>query len=93
MRARDVRAITFCIATTALVLVGALLIVESYIVSLALTIAYATWVGTRPRMLRVYGRLRGDPDWSVYFDNDGTRFTSDSETEGPGPTHRPAGRR
>lgn len=81
MRARDVRAITFCTVSTLVLLVGATLLTGSYLVSLALTGAYDAWLLTRPRMLRVFRRLRGEPDWSGYFDNDGTRI---SPTRGPG---------
>ena len=71
MRARDVRAIAFCFVSMAALLVGALAFTHSLMISLALTAAYGALVLTRPRMLRVYRRLRGEPDWSGYFDNDG----------------------
>src|SRR6185369_7197678 len=69
MRARDVRAIAFCSITTVLVLALSWLLLGSPLVSLALTGAYAVWLLTRPRMQRVIGRLRGEPDWSGYFSN------------------------
>ena len=92
MRARDVHAIWFCVISMLVLLVGSLLLAHNLIISLALTAAYGVLVLTRPRMLRVYRRLRGDPDWSGYFDNDGKR-TKFNRAPGPAasPT-RPAGR-
>jgi hypothetical protein len=75
MRARDVRAITFCATTILIVPVATQLLVDDILATAALTLAYSALVLTRPRMLRVYRRLRGAPDWSAYFDNKGTRFT------------------
>ena len=93
MRARDVHAIGFCVVSLLVLLVGSLVLAHSLLISLALTAAYGALVLTRPRMLRVYRRLRGEPDWSGYFDNDGTRTNFN---RGPGPSAsptRPAGRR
>ena len=70
MRARDVRAIAFCAITAVLVLVVSFLAFRSVLGSVALTAAWLGVVLTRPRMLRVIRRLRGDPDWSGYFKND-----------------------
>jgi hypothetical protein len=74
MRARDVRAIAFCGVTTLAVAVAAQLLVHDILATGALTVAYAALVLTRPRMFRVYRRMQGAPDWSVYFDDTGTRF-------------------
>jgi hypothetical protein len=71
MRARDVRAISFCAVTTAGLFAAALVLLDSMIAAVGLTLAYAAFVLSRPRMIRVFHRLRGDPDWSVYFDNGG----------------------
>jgi hypothetical protein len=70
MRARDIRAIAFCAITSLLLLVVSYLAFRSVFGSVALVGAYAAWLLTRPRMLRVIRRLRGDPDWSGYFKND-----------------------
>jgi hypothetical protein len=70
MRARDVRAIAFCAITTAAVLAVGYLATRNYLASLGVAAAYAAIVLTRPRMLRVFRRLRGDPDWSGYYKND-----------------------
>lgn len=70
MRARDVRAILFCVVTTAALFAVAFVFTRNYVASLGLTGAWAAWVLTRPRMIRVMRRLRGDPDWSGYFRND-----------------------
>ena len=85
MRARDVRAISFCAGATAVLFGGSLALLHSLVASLALTVACDAWLLTRPRMLRVYRRLRGDPGWSGYFDNEGTRFTP-----GPAPGRAPS---
>ena len=81
MRARDVRAITFCVVTTAALFGATLVLLHMVLVSVALTAAYVAWLLTRPRMVRVMRRLRGEPDWSGYFDNEGTRLRPRS---GPG---------
>jgi len=60
MRSRDVRAIAFCLASTAAVAAGGLLLLPNWVMAAALTVAYAIFIGTRPRMLRVYRRLRGE---------------------------------
>lgn len=70
MRARDLRAIVFCVTTTIALFVVSYLMFRSYLGTLALVGAYDAWLLTRPRMLRVFRRLRGEPDWSGYFKND-----------------------
>jgi hypothetical protein len=70
MRARDVRAIAFCVATTLAMFVLVLLFSRNYIAAVAATIGWAAFVLTRPRMQRVIRRLQGKPDWSGYFKND-----------------------
>jgi len=70
MRARDLRAIVFCVATIAAVAAVSYLAMRNYLVTLALTGAWAAIVLSRPRMLRVFRRMRGEPDWSGYFKND-----------------------
>ena len=90
MRARDVRAIAFCVVTVALLFAALMVLLHIYLVALALTGAYAVWLLTRPRMVRVIRRLRGDPDWSGYYDNGGP---SRRAPEGSAPNPRPAERR
>lgn len=70
MRARDVRAIAFCVTAAILTLVVSYVLFQNTLVSLAATAALCAWLATRPRMQRVIHRLRGDPDWSGYFKND-----------------------
>lgn len=70
MRARDIRAITFCVTTTVAVFLIVLFLGRNYIAAVAATGGWAALVLTRPRMLRVFRRLRGDSDWSGYFKND-----------------------
>lgn len=70
MRPRDVRAIAFCVVTTAALMALAFLLSRNYLLSLGLTAAYDALILTRPRMQRVFRRLRGDPDWSGYYKND-----------------------
>ena len=93
MRARDVRAIAFCSISSLVLLVGTLLIVNSYVVSLALTAAYVAWLLTRPRMQRVIGRLRGDPDWSGYFSDEPVDIKPKPGPERAAPSPHPAERR
>lgn len=70
MRSRDVRAIAFCAVTIILVLGLCALVTRSYLAAVGLAAAYAAVALTRPRMLRVFRRLRGGPDWGGYFKND-----------------------
>jgi hypothetical protein len=74
MRARDVRAIAFCAVTTLVVAGASKLLLHDLLAAGALTLAYAAFILTRPRMVRVFRRLSGEPDWSGYFDNTGTRL-------------------
>jgi hypothetical protein len=86
MRARDVRAIGFCAVTIPGLWILSMALTHSLVVSLALAAGYGAFVLTRPRMLRVFRRLRGEPDWSGYFDNGG-------RTSGRGPAAPRAGPR
>ncbi len=70
MRGRDIRALAFCAITSLVLLFGSFFAFGNLVASLALTGAYDAWLLTRPRMLRVIRRLRGEPDWSGYFKND-----------------------
>jgi hypothetical protein len=70
MRARDVRAIAFCAVTTVLLFAAAFLYLGDYLKALLITGAWAALILTRPRMLRVFRRMRGEPDWSGYYKND-----------------------
>jgi len=92
MRARDVRAITFCAVTTLVLAVAALLLLRSFIAALALIAAYDAVLLTRPRMVRVFRRLRGVPDFSVYYDDTGTRFKTSAPETAPSSPRR-TGRR
>ena len=70
LRPRDARAIAFCVVTIAALAAVSFLLSQNYLLALGLAGAYAALVLTRPRMLRVYRRLRGEPDWGGYFKND-----------------------
>jgi hypothetical protein len=70
MRPRDARAIGFCAVTIVALAAVSFGVSQNYLVALGLTAAYAAFVLTRPRMLRVYRRLRGEPDWGGYFKDD-----------------------
>jgi fatty acid desaturase len=70
MRPRDARAIVFCTVTIVGLAALSFALSQSYVVALGLTVAYAAFILTRPRMLRVYRRLRGEPDWGGYFKDD-----------------------
>lgn len=69
MRAKDVRAIVFAVASTCLVVALSYALLQIYLVTLALTFSYLSWLLTRPRMMRVIRRARGEPDWGDYFRN------------------------
>ncbi len=71
MRGRDARAIAFCVVTTFLLLAAAYVLSRNYIASVALGGAWVAFLLTRPRMRRVVRRLRGDVDWSGYYDDGG----------------------
>lgn len=45
------------------------LLVDNFLVLIGIVGAYNVWILTRPRMVRVFRRLRGIPDWSGYFTN------------------------
>lgn len=70
MRPRDARALTFCAVSILALAALSFALSQSYVVTLGLTGAYAAFILTRPRMLRVYRRLRGEPDWGGYFKDD-----------------------
>lgn len=67
MRARDARAISFCVATTLVLMAATYVLSRSVIATAALAGAWLAFVLTRPRMQRVIRRLRGDVDWSGYY--------------------------
>lgn len=67
MRARDVRAIAFCAVSGLALFVAAIVLLKSYLAAVALSGAYLAFVLTRPRMQRVFRRMRGEPDWGGYF--------------------------
>jgi len=68
MRPRDVRAIAFWLATSLILLVGVYLALRSVIAAAALTGAWNAWLLTRPRMRRVFRRLRGETtDFTGYY--------------------------
>lgn len=68
MRARDVRAITFWLGTSFVLLVGGYLASHSVIVAVAITGAWNAWLLTRARMRRVFRRLRGETtDFTGYY--------------------------
>lgn len=68
LRPRDARAIAFWLLTSLVLLVGVYLLATSVIAAAALTAAYNAWLLTRPRMRRVFRRLRGETvDFSGYY--------------------------
>ena len=69
MRPRDIRAITFCAVTISGFLVVAVVLFGSGWTAFAITGAYAAWLLTRPRMIRVMRRLRGQEvsSWGAYY--------------------------
>jgi threonine/homoserine/homoserine lactone efflux protein len=68
MRARDVRAIAFWITSSLVLLTGVFLATHGVIAAVALTGAYNAWLLTRPRMRRVFRRMRGETSgFSGYY--------------------------
>jgi hypothetical protein len=68
MRARDVRAIAFWLSSSFVLLVVVYLASRSVIAAAALTAAYNAWLLTRPRMRRVFKRMRGETaDFTGYY--------------------------
>lgn len=60
MRARDVRAIAFWIMSSLVLLIGVYFATRGVIAAVAVTGAYNAWLLTRPRMRRVFRRMRGE---------------------------------
>jgi hypothetical protein len=69
MRARDRRAIAFWIVSTLVIATVTFLLTANVLALAGIVGAYNVWLLTRPRMVRVFRRLRGVPDWSGYFMN------------------------
>jgi hypothetical protein len=67
MRARDTRAIAFWIASSVILLFASYALSHNLIVTAALLGAYNAWLLTRRRARRVLARVRGDVDWSGYY--------------------------
>lgn len=63
------RALAFWTTSTVLLAATAYLLSPNLIAVAAIVAAYNAWLLTRPRMVRVFRRLRGAPDWSDYFRN------------------------
>jgi hypothetical protein len=70
MRARDKRAIAFCVTSTIVLLAMTQAAFDNWIAATALAGAYAIWLLTRPRMIRVMRRMRGETvEKSSYYEN------------------------
>lgn len=68
MRARDVRAITFWLTSSLVLLFAVYAATRSVIAAAALLAAYNAWLLTRARMRRVFRRLRGENmDFTGYY--------------------------
>jgi len=59
MRLRDVRAIMFCVATTAAIAAATIVLLRDWTLVALLTAAWLALILTRPRMVRVLRRLGG----------------------------------
>lgn len=70
MRRRDLRAIIFCVVTTLALAIISYALFRGFFVTLALVTGYVIWLLTRPRMVRLMRRARGEPDWGGYFKNE-----------------------
>lgn len=60
MRPRDMRAILFWIATTLLVILAFQTVLHRWVLSGIAAAAYNAWLLSRPRMIRVLRRIRGE---------------------------------
>ena len=71
LRPRDIRAIIFCAVTIFIIFVGGAILLPNLLAALAITVAYALFILTRPRMIRVMRRIRGldEGNWSGYYRN------------------------
>ncbi len=70
MRARDVRAIAFCCVTGLGLLVVAYAMFGDLLIAGGFTAAWEAWLLTRPRMIRVFRRMRGEKlERYSYFDH------------------------
>jgi len=68
LRPRDARAIAFWLTSSLVLLAGVYVLTHSVIAAVALVGAYNAWLLTRPRMRRVFRRLRGETvDFSGYY--------------------------
>ncbi len=70
IRGRDVRSLAFCVATILLVYALATAVFGDQTIAAPAAAAYAAFILTRPRMIRVYRRLRGERlERSGYYKN------------------------
>jgi hypothetical protein len=60
MRPRDARALLFWIATTLLLIVALQAVGRRWVLTAILVAGYNAWLLSRPRMVRVLRRLRGE---------------------------------
>lgn len=60
MRSRDVRAIAFWVGSSLVLFAAMFFVSRGLIAPAAATGAYNAWLLTRPRMRRVFARLRGE---------------------------------
>ncbi|HEY4031808.1 MAG TPA: hypothetical protein VGM25_15800 [Caulobacteraceae bacterium] len=60
MRPRDARAILFWIASTAVLILALQAGFHNWLLTAIAAAAYNAWVLSRPRMIRVFRRLRGE---------------------------------
>jgi uncharacterized protein (DUF58 family) len=60
MRPRDARAILFWIASSIVLFLAVEAAFHRWVLSLLAVAAYNAWLLSRPRMLRVFRRLRGE---------------------------------
>ena len=59
MRSRDAHAILFWIATSIVLFLALEAVLHRWVLALIATAAYNAWLLSRPRMVRVFRRLRG----------------------------------
>ncbi len=69
LRPRDIRGIAFCAVIIPAVYITAAMTLHNQLYAFALTVLASVWLLSRPRMLRMYRRLRGESasGWGNYY--------------------------
>jgi hypothetical protein len=71
IRRRDIQALAFCLLTLPLLFIALSYVLQAWQPAAVGALAYAIWLCTRARMIRVFRRLRGDQEveWRGYYED------------------------